>query len=183
MCADLAGTASCPEEAEAAEMVNRYLAEEVARACKNNKTHSCFTSDFQAFKNSDHVKDKIKKGLKGLENFDQVGCSPHLSCLCSFSPPFLKPCLTATSLQVMRRLETAGGMMTYVYDICHADSCSAVYRGEHRDCLYCPRCGKSRFQEKSGKAKHLHYLPVNGWLGAAWADPDIKRWVTCPGCA
>ncbi len=69
----LAGAASCSEDAGAAKVVNEYLAEEVARACRNNKTHNCFSADLQAFKGSEHVKDAIKLGLAGLETYAQVG--------------------------------------------------------------------------------------------------------------
>ena len=76
----------------------------------------------------------------------------------------------------MRRLEQAGGLVTYVYDICPNDLCSAVFRGEHRDHTECPRCKGKRYKETTSKAaKQLYYLPVSDWLGAAWADPDIAR--------
>ena len=76
-----AGKALCSEDSEAAKVVNKFLAEEVARACKNNKTHNCFSSDLQAFKSSEHVKEGIKQGLKGLDTYAQVGCQPHHLCL------------------------------------------------------------------------------------------------------
>ena len=74
MCFNSLGAAVCSEDSEAAKVVNKFLAEEVARACKNNKTHNCFSSDLQAFKNSEHVTGGIKKGLKGLDTYEQVGC-------------------------------------------------------------------------------------------------------------
>jgi hypothetical protein len=78
MCAHAAGEATCPGDAEAARVVNTFLAEEVARACRNNKTHNCFSSDLQAFKSSEHVTGSIKQGLRGLETYAQVGCLPHV---------------------------------------------------------------------------------------------------------
>ena len=66
--------------------------------------------------------------------------------------------------------------MTFVYDICPNEQCSAVFRGEHRGYTECPKCKEKRFSGVSGKAaKQLYYLPVSDWLYAAWADPDIAR--------
>ncbi len=63
----LAGSAVCPEDeaAAAASAINKFLAEFVARARKFNKSHKCFTADQQAYKNSEHVDDAFKNGLKG----------------------------------------------------------------------------------------------------------------------
>jgi hypothetical protein len=66
------GEASCLEDAKAAATVNKFIAEELARACRNNKSHNCFSSDLQAFKNSEHVSEPIKTGLEGLETYAQV---------------------------------------------------------------------------------------------------------------
>ena len=66
------GEACCSEDAEAANTVNKFLAEELARACRNNKSHKCFSSDLQAFKSSEHVSKAIKMGLEGLETYAQV---------------------------------------------------------------------------------------------------------------
>ena len=52
--------------------VTKFLAEEVARACRNNKTHACFTSDLQAFKNSSYVYEEIKQGLQGFDTYAKV---------------------------------------------------------------------------------------------------------------
>lgn len=67
-----AGEALCPEDAATAAAVNRYLAEELARACRYNKSHNCFTADLQAFKCSQHVDDAIKKGLQGFDTYAKV---------------------------------------------------------------------------------------------------------------
>ena len=81
----------------------------------------------------------------------------------------------ASILQLLRALERASGMQTYVYDICGEDDCAAVFRGEHRNCTHCPRCNSSRFTGNKASKKKLYYLPVGQWLTAAWANPDIAR--------
>lgn len=82
--------------------------------------------------------------------------------------------------QVLRRLEQAGGMQTYVYDICAKKDCAAVFRCEHKDCTHCPKCNTSRFTDKGGARKKLYYLSIGQWLTAAWADSDIARCVMLP---
>jgi len=79
------GEAYCSEDAGAAATVNKFLAEELARACENNKSHNCFSSDLQAFKNSEHVSEAIKMGLEGLETYAQV-CSPPCPTYMCHSP-------------------------------------------------------------------------------------------------
>lgn len=83
--------------------------------------------------------------------------------------------LTGTDLQVMRRPEQVGGMITHVYEICGNHKCSALFRGEHRECTECPGCGTSRFTAEGKAKKKLYYLLISDWLAAAWADPDIAR--------
>ena len=76
---------------------------------------------------------------------------------------------------MLRKLEQAGGMQTYVYDICGNKDCAAVFRCEHKDCTHCPKCSTSRYNEKKVSRKKLYYLSIGQWLSAAWADPDIAR--------
>ena len=62
----------CPEDEATAANVNKFLAEELARACRYNKSHNCFTADLQAFKSSKHVDAAIKRGLQGLDTYAKV---------------------------------------------------------------------------------------------------------------
>ena len=75
------GEAQCPEDAAAAAAVNKFLAEELARVCCYNKSHSCFTADLQAFKRNQHVDEAIKKGLQGLDTYAKV---PMALVLCRY---------------------------------------------------------------------------------------------------
>ncbi|CAL8470203.1 g9745 [Coccomyxa elongata] len=146
------GVAVCPEDPAAAEAVNIFLAEELARSCRYNKSHAAFTADLLAFKNNPHVSAEIKEGLKGLDTYEKV----------------------------LRKLEYVGGMKTYVYDVCPGtkkNPCNVIYRGEHRTCHHCPRpgCNQARYNKHKKGRKLLYYLPISDWLKAAWADADISR--------
>ncbi|CAL8465844.1 g5380 [Coccomyxa elongata] len=66
------GDAVCQEDQDAVDAVNKFLAEELARACRFNKSHSCFTADLQAFRSSEHVEKAMKDGLKGLDTYAKV---------------------------------------------------------------------------------------------------------------
>ena len=68
----------CQEDKDAADDVNKFLAEELARACRFNKSHNCFSADLQAFRNSKHVDDAIKQGLKGLGTYAKVQEHEHV---------------------------------------------------------------------------------------------------------
>lgn len=66
------GEVICPEDPVAAAAVNKFLGEELARACRYNKSHNCFTADLRAFKCSEHVDAAIKEGLHGLDTYAKV---------------------------------------------------------------------------------------------------------------
>ena len=57
--------------------MNKFLAEELARACRYNKSHNCFTADLQAFKSSQYVDAAIKRGLQGLDTYAKVYDGTH----------------------------------------------------------------------------------------------------------
>lgn len=60
----------CLEDKDAADAVNKFLAEELARACRFNKSHNCFTADLKAC--SEHLSEAIKDGLQGLDTYAKV---------------------------------------------------------------------------------------------------------------
>ena len=173
----------CQEDKDAADDVNKFLAEELARACRFNKSHNCFSADLQAFRNSKHVDDAIKQGLKGLGTYAKVQEHKHV-----FKRVFLGSHRDSISFQhiswshiffasqVLRKLEQVGGMRTFVYHICPNQDCAAVFRAEHRADHQCPKCGADRYTRAGTPRKKLYYLPVRDWFAFAWADPDIARY-------
>ena len=93
-----AGDAVCQEDQDAADAVNKFLAEELARACRFNKSHSCFTADLQAFRSSEHVDKAMKDGLKALDTYAKVYLQLNVSALTGFKSRHF---LTAGSLPLM----------------------------------------------------------------------------------
>ena len=78
-------------------------------------------------------------------------------------------------LQAMAFLECQYGVKTYIYDICPAEDCAAVFRGEFRSHKQCPRCNADRFDSRGKALKKLYYLSISDWIQKLLKDPDMAR--------
>ena len=66
------GEAMSAEDKEAARQVTRYLAEQVAHACRFNTSHACFEAGVQAYSQDSMVKPEFREKIARLATYKKV---------------------------------------------------------------------------------------------------------------
>lgn len=119
--------------------MNKFLADELARACRYNKSHNCFTADLHAFMCNQHVDDAIKMALQGLNTYAKVrpdnGSHTVKCCRCGLvigARPFL-----ACHKRCKGCLCTCGSCEALVKSFIRYGCLCAIPCGLHSICRHC----------------------------------------------
>jgi hypothetical protein len=84
------GEAICAEDKEAARQVTRYLAAQVAHACRFNMSHACFEAGVQAYSQDPMVKPEFREKIAQLATYKKVSQGGIHVCCAAALPPLLR---------------------------------------------------------------------------------------------
>lgn len=78
-----------------------------------------------------------------------------------------------TFVKCEKRLRAVSKMRMYVYDCC--SDCDVVFRNASKDLDRCPKCNKSRYDDKFQPVRRAHYLSICEFLEATMANADYAK--------